>query len=130
MERLDRTVLFHMNDGNTYPVPYASAVEAQAVFASVAVAIGTSQPGTVPSITQAWETNQGIAGGFPTVIIGFNFKPGADIQINGVSQASITFLDSRTYAFITQPIGGGTYAVVYIGPDAQTATLPNAISFT
>jgi hypothetical protein len=87
-----------------------------------------------PTITGLSVTSGPIAGGTAVTVTGTLFlqKPGPPLVVFGVTPAtSVVWVSSTTLTCVTPAVSGpGTLGVSLVNGDSQTATLPNAFTFS
>lgn len=133
------TLTFTQN-GTTVAAPkWSTTLQLMAAFAAFAALVQAApfSPAVPPafpkptllSISPA--TCAGVAGATPT-LTGTGFDSTGGATIGGVALVSPVFTDSTTFSFTLSPgaLSAGTYDVVYIGPDGQTATLAGGFVVT
>jgi len=83
-----------------------------------------------PTISGVSPTTGPIGGGTVVTIFGTNFQNGATVTFAGVAATSATVNSSTRIAATTPAHTAGTVAVNVTNPDAQSATLPGAFTYT
>ena len=83
-----------------------------------------------PTISGISPTTGPIGGGTVVTITGTNFQNGATVTFAGVAATSATVNSSTRIAATTPAHAAGTVAVNVTNPDAQSATLPGAFTYT
>jgi hypothetical protein len=83
-----------------------------------------------PTISGVSPTTGPIGGGTSVTITGANFQNSATVTFAGVAATSATVNSSTRIAATTPAHAAGTAAVNVTNPDAQSATLPGAFTYT
>jgi len=83
-----------------------------------------------PTISGVSPTTGPIGGGTVVTITGTNFQNSATVTFAGVAATSATVNSSTQIAATTPAHAAGTAAVNVTNPDAQSATLPGAFTYT
>jgi len=83
-----------------------------------------------PTISGVSPTTGPIGGGTVVTITGTNFQNSATVTFAGVAATSATVNSSTRIAATTPAHAAGTAAVNVTNPDAQSATLPGAFTYT
>ena len=84
-----------------------------------------------PTITSLDVTGGPIAGGTSVTITGTLFLTGPMVLVGNTPASSIVWNSATSITFVTPAVSGpGTMGVVVINRDSQSATLPNAFTFS